>query len=267
LLCVFGLCFYLNAWLYTPEVEPREAQPRGLWKIIVVAIIYHMRKTNFFNDGFYHIYNRGVLKQPIFFENVDYSRFVHNLYEFNDTNRKIVEVEPREAQPRGLGREPVVAIIAWCLMPNHFHLFVQQLKEGGVSSFMHKLGTGYTTFINKKYERSGHVFQGRFRAKSIDKENYFLHISRYIHLNPVEFIEPNWKKDGIKDWQKTQEFLERYKWSSYQDWIGKKNIPAILDLSSVKGMFLSVKMYKKFLREWADKKEVEPREVQPWGDL
>lgn len=224
-----------------------------------------MRKINFFNEGFYHVYNRGALKQPIFFEESDYARFVHDLWEFNDLNHAIdfrevskifgdsVSVATETESPRisRQTRDPVVAILTWSLMPNHFHLFLQQLKEGGVSSFMHKLGTGYTTYVNKKYERNGHLFQGSFKVKPIDKENYFLHISRYIHLNPTELIEPAWKEEGIKDWQKVHDFLENYRWSSYQDWIGKKNFPSVLDLKGVEGVFGGVEKYKQFMKEWA----------------
>ncbi len=226
-----------------------------------------MRKVNFYNGGFYHIYNRGVLKQPIFFEDRDYIRFVHDLYEFNDLNHSVVPrgrkhiargstsgIRIPEVEPLYVNRSPrdkVVAILAWCLMPNHFHLFLQQIRDGGVSVFMHKLSTGYTAYINKKYKRTGHLFQGRFKAKHIGQESYFLHISRYIHLNPVDLIESGWKEEGIKDWEKVHQFLENYKWSSYPDWIGSRNFPSLLDLKSVTGVFDNADRYKRFMGEWA----------------
>lgn len=148
-------------------------------------------------------------------------------------------------------RAPVVSVLAWCLMPNHYHLLIKQLQDGGISLFMAKLAVGYAGYVNRKYERSGHLFQGPFKAKPIDRESYFLHISRYIHLNPVDLIESGWKEEGIKDWGKVHEFLEQYRWSSYPDWIGKKNFPSVLDLKGMEGVFGGPEKYKKFMTEWA----------------
>lgn len=218
-----------------------------------------MKKVILANNNIYHVYNRGALKEPIFFEDRDYVRFVEDLHEFNNArsaldprlfNRGSTSVDT-EVEP--LARAPLVSILAWCLMPNHFHLLLEQREDAGVTHFMAKLGTGYTLYINKKYERSGHVFQGRFKARHVDGESYFLHISRYIHLNPVDIIEPGWKETGIKDWDKTRAFLEGYRWSSYPDWIGRKNFPSILGKAPYKGYFKDAEAYKQFVREWTER--------------
>ena len=96
--------------------------------------LYDIMRPPLVNDCFYHIYNRGVLKQPIFFEEKDYVRFIHDLYEFNDTRHA-----PRFGCPTSEDRVPIVSILAWGLMPNHFHIFLQQKREGGISLFSKNL--------------------------------------------------------------------------------------------------------------------------------
>ena len=190
-----------------------------------------MPRPIFANACYYHVYNRGVLKQPIFLEEIDYVRFVQNLYIFNDT---LPAKRHRNADIGCRQRKQVVSILAWCLMPNHFHLFLEQREEGGVTQFMRKMGDGYTKYMNKKYERTGHLFQGKFQAKIIQTDPYFLHISRYLHRNPLDLLGPGF--DGPlhgKKFHQAMQFLEIYRWSSYLDWIGTTNFPSLLDLKEV----------------------------------
>ncbi|MBU6414976.1 transposase, partial [Patescibacteria group bacterium] len=164
-----------------------------------------MKKPQFTNDNFYHIYNRGVEKRKIFLDTDDYVRFIHDLFEFNDEADadhiyyrrqflKSSEVEPPKISKRKL----LVEIIAFCLMPNHFHLFVRQHANDGVVKFMHKLGTGYTMYFNQKYERVGGLFQGRFKAVHINNNRHFLYLPHYIHLNPLDRVMPQWREGEIK---------------------------------------------------------------------
>src|SRR3990167_8816326 len=119
-----------------------------------------MKKPQFTADNFYHIYNRGVEKRKIFLNNDDHFRFIHDLFEFNDEayaqniyyklpSMKLYEVEPHKVSKRKL----LVEIIAFCLMPNHFHLFLRQNADNGIARFMQKLGTGYAMYFNQKYNR------------------------------------------------------------------------------------------------------------------
>ena len=184
------------------------------------------------NDCYYHVYNRGVIKQPIFFEEKDYVRFVHDLYEFNDASPA-----PKFGCSTSDDRAPVVSILAWGLMPNHFHIFLRQRCEGGISLFLKKLGGGYTNYVNEKYERSGHVFQGKYKVKMVENDAYFLHLSRYIHLNPVELVDLGKDAEADANHKKsTHDFLSQYRWSSYLDWIGTKNFPSVMDAQLVEKM-------------------------------
>jgi putative transposase len=212
----------------------------------------YMRKVQFINDCLYHVYNRGTEKRKIFLEEKDYFRFIHDLYEFNDVNA-VLNLGKRFEWYRGSTsihrgpRELLVEIIAFCLMPNHFHLILRQLKEGGIVKFMQKLGTGYTMYFNQKNQRTGALFQGKFKAILVDKDEYFLPLVNYIHLNPVELIEPNWKEEGIKAWGKVNEFLGNYRWSSYPDYIGIKNFPSVINKNFLINYYKDEQNYKKYL--------------------
>lgn len=221
-----------------------------------------MRKIIFANDHYYHVYNRGVEKRDIFIDDKDYFRFIHDLYEFNDQDAVLnlnfrfnsnygvptSIVEKRRRKKRKL----LVEILCFCLMPNHFHFILKQLREGGISLFMQKLG-GYVYYFNLRYKRVGSLFQGRFKAIEIDNENYLLHLSRYQHLNPVELIEPNWKEKGIKNQKKVEKFLASYRWSSYLDYIGAKNFPSVTQRDLINSYFKKPKEYKKFIIEFLPK--------------
>lgn len=112
-------------------------------------------------------------------------------------------------------------------MPNHYHLMVRQCVEGGITEFMRKVGTGYTNYFNLRYNRVGPLFQGKFKSVLVEREEHFLHLPHYIHLNPLELIMPSWKEKGIGSTRKALDFLETHKWSSLPDYLGRKNFPSL----------------------------------------
>jgi putative transposase len=203
------------------------------------------------NDEVYHIYNRGVEKRNIFGSDRDRFRFIHDLYEFND---RMPAANSYYCQPSEVGlrkdrkRELLVEILAFCLMPNHFHLMLKQVSDDGITEFMRKLGTGYVNYFNIKNKRVGPLFQGKYKAALIQKESYYIILPHYIHLNPLKIIMPNWKEGSIKDLKKAINFLENYRWSSFQDYIGKKNFPSIIDRSFVSEFYGGAKEYKKNIK-------------------
>lgn len=210
-----------------------------------------MQKPRFVNDEIYHIYNRGVEKRQIFMDDLDYFRFIHNLFEFNDTAPagKFSEDKP-PIVGKDKKREILVEILCFCLMPNHFHLILRQLKNKGIPNFMKKMGTGYSMFFNEKYERVGALFQGSYKAISVENDAYFMQLSRYIHLNPIELIDSNWMNDEVKNWPKTNRFLKNYRWSSCPDYIGKKNFPSVTSRDFLLDLFGGQDDYKKFLNQY-----------------
>jgi len=143
-------------------------------------------QANFIQGGFYHIFNRGNRKQNIFLTEKDYKRYTDKLNEYRQKHN--------------------ISILSYCLMPNHVHMLVRQNGPGPVSTFIQRLHTAYSMYFNKKYEQVGHVFQNRFKAKIINRDEYLMHLSRYIHLNPQKLVTK----------------LPSYKWSSYHSYLEEK---------------------------------------------
>lgn len=143
--------------------------------------------------GYYHVYNRGVEKRIIFKDGQDYKVFLSYLkYSLSEPPKRgdIVKTFTLQGSPfKGLPRLPKnfqnkIELLAFCLMPNHFHLLVKQEGKDTLKSFMMSLITRYSMYFNKKYDRVGSLFQGVYRGALITDEPYLLHLSRYIHLNP-----------------------------------------------------------------------------------
>lgn len=170
-----------------------------------------IRKINFSTDEYYHLYNRGNGKRIIFKDDKDRKYFLRLLLLCNSSDHINVRDTPKEFIPT----QPLVAIGAFCLMSNHFHLLTKEINEGGVSKFMQKLGTAYSMYFNNKYDSSGGLFEGKFKAQHIDSDRYLRYIFAYIHLNPVKMIDLEWKKNGIKNMDRTFQFLKKYRYSSY----------------------------------------------------
>jgi len=210
-----------------------------------------MRKTTFATDCYYHIYNRGVEKRVIFQGNKDYKRFLLGLEEFNTslpTEIRSIQLPKTEAEPP----EKLVEIVCFCLMPNHYHLIIKQTVSNGITQFMHKLGTGYAMYFNKKWKRSGILFEGNFKAKLIETDEYLLHLSRYIHLNPVDMINSHWKEDGIKDTNRVKKFLLGYYWSSYPIYI-KKLTSHLISTEQIEKIITNVPNYEHFTLSYTSK--------------
>ena len=154
------------------------------------------------SEEIYHIYNRGTDKRKVFLNRKDYDRFLALLYLSNSdspvhlsnhqdsTLMNLFQVE------RG---KRLVDIGAYCLMPNHFHIMLQQREDGGISKFMQKLTTGYTMYFNLRHDRNGSLFQGKFKSSHAAEDRYLKYLLSYIHLNP----------DGYAN----------YTYSSYKDFI------------------------------------------------
>src|SRR3989338_4511263 len=144
-----------------------------------------MRKQPLLTDEYYHIYNRGVDKRDIFASKKDVDRFVESIREFNRVEvitslsnlRKTNQIAPKALS------EPLVAFVAHCLNPNHFHFVLKQLVDGGIAKFMQKLQAGYTSYFNVKNSRTGALFQGTFKSQLMNNENYFNKIIGYVNKN------------------------------------------------------------------------------------
>jgi putative transposase len=211
------------------------------------------RKFAFSEGEFYHVYNRGNSKQVIYKSHTDHTRFMRLLYLSNSHIQfKIDNLGQNEVLfERG---QQLVAIGAYCLMPNHFHILLTPLVEGGVSKFMQKLTTGYSMYFNNKYERTGTLFEGKFKARWVDSDQYLKYLYAYIHLNPVKLIDSTWKEEGIKDPVAAFDFALAYKYSSLQDYFETSMRPRpekdILNKTNFPRYFTSDAMIKRELFEW-----------------
>lgn len=204
-----------------------------------------------------HIINRGVDKRKIFLDNQDYFRFIHDMFEFNDEDsvdsnfyyfNKSHDVGHREIKKKP--RKLLVDILAFCLMPNHYHLFLTPKIQNGIPLFMKKLNGGYTKYFNAKHERSGFLFQGKYKRIIIKNEAHFIHLPYYIHFNPLDLIAPEWRERKIKDFKKAMEFLNEYRWSSHLDYLNKKNFPSVINQEILLDFFNGHNGYKNGMEEW-----------------
>lgn len=136
-------------------------------------------------------------------------------------------------------------------MPNHFHLLVQEKIEGGTSLFMQKLSTGYTMYFNRRYERTGSLFQGTFKMTHSEDDRYLKYLISYVHLNPIKIIEPSWKETGIANRKAAEKFLNDYSYSSFLDYTGTKRFEnAIVDTQALPKYFDSPVDFKNSVSEW-----------------
>lgn len=206
------------------------------------------RRTAFAPGEFYHVYNRGTDKRPIFSDEADYQRFSELLFLSNsalavnvrDIKRIHTSVFEYERE------EPIVAIGAYCLMPNHFHLLVSPLVDDGLPKFMGKLGTSFSMYFNKKYERTGTLFEGPFKSKHADSDVYLKYLYAYIHLNPVKL----WSERNEAG-ESATEFLSRYRFGSLPDYLGaERNEKAILAPQYFPEYFATSGDHFAELKEW-----------------
>ncbi|OGN03263.1 MAG: hypothetical protein A2651_02760 [Candidatus Yanofskybacteria bacterium RIFCSPHIGHO2_01_FULL_42_12] len=207
-------------------------------------------------ENVYHALNRGVEKREIFLDKQDYLRFVHDLYELNDEDRvenstRIFKIDPGlTSTTTRKKRKTLVDILAFCLMPNHYHLMLSPRVKNGIPKFMAKINIGYAKYFNQKYEREGALFQGRYKKILITDNTHFLHLPFYIHFNPLDLKYPEWRENNISSPQKTLEFLEYYKWSSHLEYLGAKNYGSVLNKKILDEIFDGSAGYKKLVETY-----------------
>lgn len=198
------------------------------------------RTTVFANNQYYHIFNRGVEKRTVFLDKRDYDRFIETMVyyqeikpvcRFSFKKRDIFLNSP----PHKSNKQ--VEIISYVLMPSHFHFILQQISNNGIPHFISKLVNSYTKYFNTRHKRIGPLFQGNFRAKRVEDDEQLLHLSRYIHLNPVtDYL--------VKD-------LKKYFYSSYPEFLDQSE-NNICNKEVVLSQFKTKAKYEKFVLEQKD---------------
>ena len=207
------------------------------------------RPTPLITGEIYHVLNRGTGGIPIFKNRYDYQKFIQIFLYYQNENPPVrfsrlslLSKDQREEIFSRLKKEKNfrVEIIAYCLMPNHFHFLLKQTKEGGIANFIRLSTNSYARYFNTKYQRKGSLFEGRFGAVRIENEFQLLHVSRYIHLNPYSsFLVKNLTS------------LANYPFSSLPEYLGKTK-EEICQKEIVLAEFSSVEKYKDFVMDQAD---------------
>ena len=242
--------------------QRRPALPSSLSLIKIIFMPY--RREQFINGEFYHVVAKRLEDHLLFRDIDDYYRGIFSIYEFNTTNpveiseRRKIRAEIKKTQARGDplslidSRNKLVETILFCLMPNHIHLLLRQLKEGGITTYMNKFGAGYPAYFKQKYgiKTKGYFFQGRFVSVHTKTEEQLKTVFVYIHTNPIALIEPNWKEKGITNPERAIKFLEDYKWSSYPDYIGKQNFPSVIEKKLMLKIMEGEQGCQNFVKGW-----------------
>ncbi|MGM0439384.1 MAG: transposase [Patescibacteria group bacterium] len=210
--------------------------------------------------GYYHIYNRGVDKRTIFNEERDRWRFLQALTLFNSTENYEKTLWNLENKKEGANMktlreflsdkndDPLVEIIADCLMDNHYHLLLKEITENGISKFMQKLGTSYTMYFNKKYDRSGSLFQGGYKSVKVETNKYLKYLLVYINvINPAEIVQPDLKQVGAKNIDKIMDFVADYNWSTHKECLQTRD-SFIIDKDILGEIFNNSQKYKEFCK-------------------
>lgn len=207
-----------------------------------------MRKTLFVPGEYYHVFNRGNNKQLIFHDSRDWTRFLFALLYFQ-SNAPIYNIGSKisyfikhrvfnisEKITENIIKNRTVELVNFCLMPNHFHATVKELKKSGISNYMQKILNAFTKYSNTKYEQSGHLFQGPFKAVHIDSNEQLLYLSAYIHSNPK----------GIQEWKNK---IHQYPWSSFQDYTSKNRWGNLLQQDIILNQISFGKEYKELVNQ------------------
>ncbi len=191
-------------------------------------------------NGFYHLYNRGAGKNDIFLNEQDYGVFLHYLKEYLSPPRTPTPEEIKAMIVPHLLKNyyQEIELLAFCLMPNHFHLLLKQKQDRSIVGFMRSLSTRYSCYFNKNHQRPGHLYQGIYKGILIRNEEYLWWLSRYIHKNPQDLLSPG-------------ESLENYPYSSYSAYLGKTKI----DWVNSNFLLASIKNYRDFV-ENPEEKEI-----------
>lgn len=201
-----------------------------------------MRKVQFTNDQYYHIFNRGVDKRKVFIDSKEYERFILSLILMNDEKdgmmikwRNYKDSHPNSSLDEFLKlsfseRKKLVEIIAYCCNPNHYHFVLKQVAEKGIEKFMHRVSTGYTKYFNDRHHRSGSLFQGTFKATHINRDGLLFYLAVYVNCNS--------EIHGIAK-------AENYRWCSFPDYL-KKGKSDIVNKSIILEEFNNLYSFKKF---------------------
>lgn len=222
-----------------------------------------IRKEKFVPEEYYHIYSRTILNIPEFKNSGNAKRLEQAFLISNSTkaseaylflkNNKGVDIKDvLKILEKG---EKLVDILCYAIMPDHYHLLAREKKENGITNFIRSCNTSIAKYINIKSDRRGPLFESRFKSKHINSNEYLLHLSLYIHLNPLDFLnDKNWREHKLLNWHEAKNKLLDYRWSSFNHFLDDNYENHIISGTEIiKDQFNNKKEYEIFLRDWSEK--------------
>jgi putative transposase len=219
------------------------------------------RKTIFVLDEYYHVFSRTILNIPEFRNYEHANRLIKTFLLANSTNstnafnylRDCRNPAFEEALKIARKGKKLVDILCYAVMSDHYHFLLKELKEKGITEFIRKSNISISKYINIKNSRKGPLFESRFKSKHVDSNEYLLHLSLYIHLNPLDIIQgKEWREHGLKDWENAKRNLLDYPWSSLRHFLSKEAVdPMISGEEIILDQFNSKGDYEKFLKNWS----------------
>ena len=211
-----------------------------------------MRNISVSPGEYYHIFNRGVNKQSIFLDDFDKVRFLFLVLFFQSSitfpqigrvissyvKHSVFDID--DAVIKEIVKSRFVEVTSFCLMPNHFHILLKEVEDGGIARYMQRVLNSYSKYFNTKYKKSGHLFQGPYRVVHVQDDRQLMHLSAYIHKNPKKLVR---SKNGEMT----------YKWSSYQDIAKENRWGGLLIYSIIVDRFKDGDEYEVFVKSSAAK--------------
>lgn len=208
--------------------------------------------------SYLHVYNRGAKKMPIFRQKSDLWRLMFGLFYLNHDGRTpdhwMHELDKfggpqRFAWPESWGvRKPVVSILGFCITSNHFHLILKEIVEGGISRFMHRWAMGHSKFINQKYGESGSLFQGRYQARVVTRNEYLEYLPVYVMVKNTFELYPGGLREAINNFDAAYDWASSYDFGSLGTYTGVRSSP-IVEKDIFKELFKNPEQFKEFSRE------------------
>ncbi len=219
-----------------------------------------VRKEKFVPGEYYHIYSRTIFNIPEFKDTKNASKLAQTFLLANSTksgqafdylrnDRNSTFKRATEIARRG---EKLVDVLCYAIMPDHYHLLLKEVKEKGITEFIRKCNTSIAKYINIKNGRTGPLFESKFKSKHVNSNEYLLHLSVYIHLNPLDFlIGKGWRQHNLKEWNSSKNKLLNYPWSSLKMFLEENFKDQIISGSEIiTDQFKNKKEYEEFLRDW-----------------
>jgi len=218
-----------------------------------------MARAHLFAPGsYYYVFNRGTKKMLIYRRESDLWRLLFNLFYFNNVKtapphwkRELERLggPERFEWPEAWGaREPLVAVLGFNLMPNHMHLILKELVEGGVSTFMHRVGMGYAKFINEKYNESGSLFQGTFRSRTVNDDAYLRYLAVYVMVKNAFELYPGGLENALEHFEEAYALAVQSPFNSLAEYAGTRQ-SLLVERDLLGELFESPQEFKEFARE------------------